>query len=94
MEQLAPSATPSGQPIPRACPAPTSFMTTLTLVARGQGVHPTVTGMAMARRDGIVSIPLEGLPPVPVGLIWSRAHENARILALARVARSVSRTRS
>jgi DNA-binding transcriptional LysR family regulator len=91
MDQLAPSATPSGRPIHRAGPAPTSFMTTLTLVARGHGVHPTVAGMAMARRDGILSIPLEGLPPVPVGLIWSEAHENARIRALAEVARSVSR---
>ena len=69
-------------------------MTTLTLVARGQGVHPTVAGMAMARRDGILSIPLEGLPPVPVGLIWSKAHENARIRALTQVARSISRARS
>jgi hypothetical protein len=64
-------------------------MTTLTLVARGQGVHPTVAGMAMARREGILAIPLEGLPPVPVGLIWSKASENARIRALAEVARSI-----
>jgi DNA-binding transcriptional LysR family regulator len=94
LEQLVPSATPSGRPIPRAGPAPTSYMTTLTLVAHGQGVHPTVAGMAMARRDGILSIPLEGLPPVPVGLIWSEAHENARIRALAQVARSISRAHS
>ena len=94
MDQLAPPVTPSGQPIPRVGPAPASYMTTLTLVARGQGVHPTVAGMAMARRDGILSIPLEGLPPVPVGLIWSKAHENARIRALAQVAISISRARS
>ena len=48
----------------------------------------------MARRDGILSIPLDGLPPVPVGLIWSKAHENARIRALAQVARSVGQARS
>jgi DNA-binding transcriptional LysR family regulator len=92
MDQLAPSATPSGRPIARVGPAPTSYMTTLTLVARGQGVHPTVAGMAMARRDGILSIPLEGLAPVPVGLIWSKDHENARIRALAQVARTMSQT--
>lgn len=59
MNQLVPSGQliPSGQPIPGAGPAPISYLTTLTLVARGQGVHPTVAGMAMARRDDILSIP-------------------------------------
>jgi hypothetical protein len=54
-------------------------------------VHPTVTGVALARRDDIVAVPLAGLPPVPLGLIWRTAHENARIRALTDVASRLRR---
>jgi DNA-binding transcriptional LysR family regulator len=42
-------------------------------------------------RDGIVLIPLSGVAPLPLGLIWCTAHENARIRALAKVAAELHR---
>jgi hypothetical protein len=39
-----------------------------------------------SRRD-VTFIPIVDLPPLPLGLIWCTAHENARIRALAQVAR-------
>lgn len=36
--------------------------------------------------DNIVLVPIRDLPPLPLGLIWRTAHENARIRALAEVA--------
>jgi DNA-binding transcriptional LysR family regulator len=90
MDAMVPSFTPSGQPIPRT-ESVHSFHEMMSLVARGRMVHPTVTGVALARRDDIVAVPLAGLPPVPLGLIWRTAHENARIRALTDVASRLRR---
>ena len=43
--------------------------------------------IVLSRRDDIVLIPIDGLPPLPLGLIWCTGHENARIRALADTAR-------
>jgi hypothetical protein len=43
----------------------------------------------MFTRDDIALVPITGLPPLPLGLIWVPAHENARIRALSEVARSI-----
>ena len=60
------------------------------LVARGLIVHPTVASTAeLLHRDDIVLIPITGLPPMPLGLIWRTVHENARIRALAATARAI-----
>ena len=56
---------------------------TLALVASGRIVHPTVASLPLAHRADITLIPITGLPPLPLGLIWCTAHENARIRALA-----------
>jgi DNA-binding transcriptional LysR family regulator len=58
-----------------------------SLVARGRIIHPTVESMTgKLGRDDIVLIPISDLPKMPLGLIWDRAHENARIRELATVA--------
>jgi DNA-binding transcriptional LysR family regulator len=85
-DAMIPPFTPSGRPIPRTEEPSTSLHGVLSLVARGHMVHPTVTGVVMFRRDDIVAVPLTGLPPVPLGLTWCTAYENARIRALAAAA--------
>ena len=49
---------------------------------------PTVTTQHFPN-DQIVLIPIRDMPPVPLGLIWRTLHENERIRALAKVARSL-----
>jgi hypothetical protein len=56
-------------------------------IARGHSVHPTLANVVLFRRDDIVLVPIDGLPPLPLGLIWCTGHENARIRALADTAR-------
>jgi DNA-binding transcriptional LysR family regulator len=85
-EAIVPLRTPSGQPIPRFQPPVQSFHEVMSLVARGRIVHPTMTGVEMFRRADIRLIPLTGLPPLPLGLVWCTAHQNARITALAATA--------
>jgi hypothetical protein len=43
----------------------------------------------MFTRDDIALVPITDLPPLPLGLIWVTAHENARIRALVQTARSI-----
>lgn len=89
-DALYPPLTPSGQPIPRTQLA-RSFAEVLTLVARGLVVHLTVTSMAAKLlRDDIVLVPIRDLPPLPLGLIWCRAHENGRIRALLSTAQTLA----
>jgi hypothetical protein len=38
----------------------------------------------------IVLVPIRDMPPVPLGLVWCTAHENARIRALAQAARALT----
>jgi DNA-binding transcriptional LysR family regulator len=88
-EALVPANTPSGKPIPQAHDT-RSLHEIWALVARGLIVHPTVASTAqLLRRDDIVLVPVTGLPPIRLGLIWRSACYNARIRALATVARSI-----
>jgi DNA-binding transcriptional LysR family regulator len=89
MEGLIPSRTPSGRPISRTEPVQ-SLHELVSLVARGRIVHPTGADIIPARRDDIVLVPIRDLPPLPLGLIWCTAHENARTRALAAVAASIA----
>ncbi len=89
MDAMVPPFTPSGKPI-RRTEQVSSFHEMMSMVARGRMVHPTVTGVVLARREDITMVPLSGLPPLPLGLIWCTAHENARIRALAATAASLS----
>jgi DNA-binding transcriptional LysR family regulator len=82
-------ATQSGRPIRRAYLVDKSFHEVLALVARGRIVHPTVESVPILARSDIVLVPLVGLPPLALGLIWCTAHENGRIRAFAEVARTV-----
>ena len=85
---IVPPRTPSGHPIRRTQPVQT-INEILSLVARGRIVHPTSSTVPIFNRDDIVLIPIEGLPPIPLGLVWCTSQENPRIRALNEVARSM-----
>lgn len=83
-----PERTPSGRPV-LVHPTPVRTLGEATsLIARGQVVHPTVTSWASRVGEQVVLIPITDLPPLPLGLIWCTAHQNARIRALADLARA------
>jgi DNA-binding transcriptional LysR family regulator len=84
-DALLPPRTPSGRPTRRSHEVQ-GLHQTFALVASGQIVHPTVASLSLAQRADIVLIPVTGLPPLQLGLIWCTAHENARIRALAQTA--------
>ena len=87
-DAIVPWATPSGEPIPRTIRISTPNEI-FALVARRKIVHPTVQSMAsLYPRPGVVFLPISDMPPLPLGLIWVTAHENARIRAFADVARA------
>jgi hypothetical protein len=70
---------------------PSGLHETLAPVASGQVVHPTAIGLPLAQRSDITLLPLTGLPPLKLGLIWCTARENARIRALAGIAATLTR---
>jgi DNA-binding transcriptional LysR family regulator len=85
-----PPYTPSGRPIRRAEFEVGSLPELVSLIARGTIVAPTVGSVAVFAGDAdLVLIPFTDLPPLPLGLIWSTAHENARIRAFADTVRAV-----
>jgi DNA-binding transcriptional LysR family regulator len=86
---IVPPHTPSGRPIRRTQPAQT-IHEILSLVASGRIVHPTSSTVPIFDRDDIVLIPIEDLPPIPLGLVWCTSRENPRIRALDDVARSMN----
>ena len=88
-DALLPPQTPSGRPTRRTHDVH-GLHHTFVLVASGRIVHPTVASLPLAQRADIVLIPVTGLPPLQLGLIWCTAHENARIRALARIAATLS----
>jgi len=85
-----PPHTPSGRPV-RRTPVPPNLPEAVAEIARGHIAHPTMAGTQFLRRDDIVLIPIIGLPPIRLGLIWRTAHYNARIRALAATARAIYR---
>lgn len=88
-DELAPPFTPRGRPIRRTYPW-LSDDDVLTAVARGRIVHPTMAGTAVFSRPDLVLIPFRDIAPTSIGLVWSRAHMNARIRAFADLAQSFS----
>jgi hypothetical protein len=88
-DAIAPPITPSGRKIRRTYPW-RSDEDVLTATARGRIIHPQTAGAALSTRSDHVAIPIRDLPPLPLGLIWCTAHENARIRALASVAGQLS----
>jgi DNA-binding transcriptional LysR family regulator len=89
-DALRPPFTPSGRPTRQTYPWRSGHdEDVLTAVALGQIVLPGVKGPALLGRPDFVLIPIRDLPPMPLGLIWRTAHENARIRALAATARAI-----
>jgi DNA-binding transcriptional LysR family regulator len=86
LDAIIPPRTPSGRNIKRTPTGP-SLTESLAEIALGRSVHPTMRGVALFERHDIVLIPIHDLPPLPLGLIWRTATEDARIRALAEVAR-------
>jgi len=84
-ELLVPRRTPSGRPIRRTQPVQT-INEILSLVARGRIVHPTSSTVPIFNRDDVALIPIDDLPPLPLGLVWCASRENPRIRALNEVA--------
>jgi DNA-binding transcriptional LysR family regulator len=85
---LIPPRTPSGRPIRRTQPVQT-INEILSLVARGRIVHPTSSDVPIFDRGDIVLIPINDLPPIPLGLVWSTSRDNPRIRALDATAQSL-----
>ena len=85
---ISPTHTPTGRPIPRATAVRTSNEIVAD-VARGRMVHVTMVGVVAYQRDDIALIPVTDMAPLPLGLIWITGNENAKIRALAKVARDL-----
>jgi DNA-binding transcriptional LysR family regulator len=83
-----PASTPSGRPIRRTHPVRT-INEIVSLVAQGRIVWPTTAATVGPDRDDIVTAPIRDTPPVVLGLVWRAGHEDARIRALAAVARGL-----
>jgi DNA-binding transcriptional LysR family regulator len=90
-DALVPPKTPGGRPILRTYKVE-GLHHALALVASGRIVHLTVDSLPLAQRPDIALVPIAGLPPLPLGLIWCTTHENARIRAFAQTAVSFSRS--
>lgn len=88
-DMIVPPRTPSGRPIRRTQPVQT-IHEILSLVGRGRIVHPTSSTVPIFSRDDIVLIPIDDLPPLPLGLIWCTSRENPRIRALNDIADSIT----
>jgi DNA-binding transcriptional LysR family regulator len=85
-DAIIPPRTRSGRTVPRVRLGG-AFTGILTEVAMGRIVHPTMRGVTHFERDDIVLVPIHDLAPMPLGLIWRTAAGDARVLALADVAR-------
>lgn len=89
-DAILPPRTPSDRPIRRAEDEVKSFDHLVSAVAQGKFVAPAMQGMSIYTRADIKLIPITDLPPLPLGLIWCTAHENARIRAFADLARNLT----
>jgi DNA-binding transcriptional LysR family regulator len=87
-DAILPPRTPAGRPIAR-----TQFVRSINQiaahVAHGRIVHVTMTGIPIFARDDVVFVPIQDLAPLPLGLIWCTARENAKIRGLGEVARAI-----
>jgi DNA-binding transcriptional LysR family regulator len=89
-DAIIPPRTPSGREIRRTQQVH-SIHELVALVAQGRIVHSTAAGIPMFSRNDIALVPVTDLPPLPLGLIWCTAHDNARIQALATTVRALRR---
>jgi DNA-binding transcriptional LysR family regulator len=92
-EGFLPPTTPSGRPIRRSV-AVDGMTTLLAYVANGWVVHATVEALRREVTDReIVTVPIDGLPPLPLGLVHRTATRNPQVRALAATARRLSTSR-
>lgn len=83
---LCPQRTTSGRPIPRRH-REGRMVEVLSLVARGEIVHPTVASLSTYYSyPGVTTIPLHGLPLLASALLWVTDREDAAIRAFAKTA--------
>lgn len=85
-DMIVPPVTPSGRPIRRTQPWRSSE-DLIKLVTSAEVAHPGMADVPVFQRKDVKQIPVRDMPPVPLGLIWCTARENAKIRALADVAR-------
>jgi hypothetical protein len=83
LDALVPPITPSGIPV-RRTHVIRAASETISLVALGRIVHPTAASVAIFQRDDIVFVPIAGMPPLPLGLIWHKSHQDRRVRTFAR----------
>lgn len=89
-EQMYPSRTPSGRPVPRG-PVITTSTDVLHLVAQGRIVHPTVASFyEYYRHPEVVPVPLRDAGQVTSVLVRLAARTDARIMAFFDVAADVA----
>lgn len=86
---LSPERTPGGRPIPRRH-QDGRMAEVLSLVARGEVVHPTVSSLtAHYAHPGVTTVPLRDMPPLESALVWATERESSAIRAFAAVAETV-----
>ena len=84
-EACQPTTTPSGRRIQRTQEAIESPAQVAALIARGKIVSLSVKASSFYSRDDLAQIPIADLPPLVLGLIWCKVHENAKIRALVEI---------
>jgi DNA-binding transcriptional LysR family regulator len=89
VDAILPPFTPSGRPIRRVKLAE-NLHEVIALVAQGRIVHATMAGLAVYQRNDVVTLPITDLPPLPLGLIWVTAREDAKIRAIAAAANTLA----
>jgi DNA-binding transcriptional LysR family regulator len=89
IDGILPPTTPTGRPIHRTLPV--NGMTELiAYIVNGWIVHATVESLRLqTRRDAIVTLPLTGLPPLPLGLIYRTGRHAPSVHALVAVANTL-----
>ncbi|MEV5546539.1 LysR family transcriptional regulator [Streptomyces sp. NPDC052309] len=87
----APDHTPKLRPIP-AGPLVNTLQEGLSLAAADRGAMLLCRSTAdyHGRRSSIAFVPVDGLPPSALGLIWHRSHVSPTALAFARVVKGVT----
>jgi hypothetical protein len=93
-EELFPTKTPSGRPIPgvRIPAGERGFLEMAHRVARQEFVFPTVVTVAPYMGLGqfdFVYVPIRGMPPTRSALIWRRGARDPKLREFVRVAREV-----
>ena len=85
---LVPDRSPTGRPIRRAA-SPRTTMDVVSLITRGESVHPTVPAFAKAfAQDDVVLVPLAGCAPLRSALLWRKGSRDPKVTAFAELAAS------